>query len=124
MWDLVGNREDRFSHNEAHYYLFQLQIESKQGRGDDTSLNGVQLICGSKSGVADGSFASSISGIWGDWKGEVRCLPGQVIAGFKLQVEKRQVKSLFRLFKRYFFHCCYYVGPSARFGDYKCAWSV
>ena len=21
MWDLVGNPEDRFSHNEAHYYV-------------------------------------------------------------------------------------------------------
>ena len=51
-----------------HYVL---QIESKQCGGDDTSMNGVRLICGSKAGRPDGSYASSDIGQWGDWKGEV-----------------------------------------------------
>ena len=54
-------------------------------------MNGVRLICGSKAGRPDGSYASSDIGQWGDWKGEVRCLPGQVIVAFRLQVERPQV---------------------------------
>ena len=70
---------------------YVLQIESKQCGEDDTSVNGVRLICGSKAGTPDGSYASSSIGQRGDWKGEVRCLPGQVIVAFRLQVQSSQV---------------------------------
>ena len=80
---------------EYNNYFF-LQIESKQGlRRDDTSLNGVRLICGSKEGIPDGSYAMSTVGPFGDWKGEVRCLYGNVIASFKLQVEPPRVNITF-----------------------------
>ena len=65
------------------------QIEEKDG--DDTSLNGVQLTCGNRWGHADGSTAMSGSGQWGNWRGETRCTYGEVITGFKLQVERPQV---------------------------------
>ena len=67
------------------------QIEPKVGSGDDTSLNGVQLICGNIWGQADGSTAMSQPGPWGNWRGETRCAYGEVITGFKLQVEPPQV---------------------------------
>ena len=43
--------------------------------------------------MADGSYAVSQAGPWGAWGGEVRCLDGEVITGFRLQVQPDQVYS-------------------------------
>ena len=81
--------------NRRVFVMWPFQIEERQGRGDDTALNGIKLICGTRSGISDGSFATSKVGLWGDWLGEVRCNGGQVMSAFALQVEEWQVETLF-----------------------------
>ncbi|CAG2215598.1 unnamed protein product [Mytilus edulis] len=66
-------------------------IEGKQGRGDDTSLNGIQLLCGTKHHRSNYGFAvTSGYGPWGGWSGTIKCGHAFFLAAFSLQVEKSQ----------------------------------
>ncbi|MCI5146061.1 MAG: hypothetical protein D3923_11150, partial [Candidatus Electrothrix sp. AR3] len=64
---------------------FSLQVEGKQGDGDDTALNNVRLIC------SDGSTVQSAgSPGWGSWGSPVECASDSYFSGFSLKVESSQ----------------------------------
>ena len=74
------------------YFETLFQIEGTQGdTGDDTSLNGIRLLCGE--GLENSGESKAVSGEapWGTWGTEARCIDGHFITSFKLQVESEQV---------------------------------
>lgn len=70
---------------------FRTRVEGDQGKGDDTTLNGVQMYCASATqGVmvpAQGTVASD--GFWGVWGQPESCAPGSAINGFVLKSQAR-----------------------------------
>ncbi|XP_043940102.1 vitelline membrane outer layer protein 1 homolog [Protopterus annectens] len=64
---------------------FSLKIEGRQGRGDDTAMNGIRLYCSGGNG-----YVESKNGPWGDWTSAVWCPGSGVLTAFALQVESRQ----------------------------------
>nr|XP_056714856.1 vitelline membrane outer layer protein 1-like [Euleptes europaea] len=66
---------------------FSLKIEPYQGShvdNDDTSLNGIRLIC------SDGAFISSTVSKWGTWSGRYYCPRSGKMVAFSLRVEVPQ----------------------------------
>lgn len=73
-----------------------IQIEPRKGSyfwQDDSSLNGIELLCSTRYTTSDDRFTvSSGYGPWGDWKGWITCnRKGQFLTTFDLQVEDYQV---------------------------------
>jgi hypothetical protein len=65
------------------------KIEGKQGNGDDTSLNGIELVCGTETQMNTGHTVTSKAGPWGKWyPGFTRCGHGAFLTSFQMQVEK------------------------------------
>ncbi|XP_043938404.1 vitelline membrane outer layer protein 1 homolog [Protopterus annectens] len=64
---------------------FSLKIEGRQGRGDDTAMNGIRLYCTDGSGAVE-----SKTGPWGEWKTAVWCPGDGVLTSFSLKVEPPQ----------------------------------
>ena len=71
----------------GHNYVtsFRLKSESKQGGGDDTALNGVELFCN------DGNHIHSGVGPWGSWTGWTKVCTGGYTK-VKIRVEGKQVR--------------------------------
>ncbi|WP_437314543.1 hypothetical protein [Sorangium sp. So ce385] len=51
---------------------YKLRVEGGQGRGDDTALNSVQLLCQSATGSTS-EWISSYDGWWGSWGSATAC---------------------------------------------------
>ncbi|XP_054830707.1 vitelline membrane outer layer protein 1-like [Eublepharis macularius] len=72
----------------GHYAVgFSLKIEPYQGGdedSDDTSVNGIRLIC------SNGSLISSSVAQWGTWSGRYFCPNGGKMVAFSLRVEVPQ----------------------------------
>lgn len=67
---------------------FITKVESSQGIGDDTAMNGLYLYC------SDNSRISSSIGPWGDWDPVVRyCDIGKKIKAFAIKIESDQGSS-------------------------------
>ena len=65
---------------------FNLQVEERQGDGDDTALNGIELYCAYVSDTVKRGTISSTKGSWGSWTGERWC-PSGYLTSFSLKVE-------------------------------------
>ena len=61
------------------------KVEGKQGGGDDTAANALELVCAS-----GGSRFVSNNGVWGSWEGYKYCSTGQRICGIQTRVEPAQ----------------------------------
>ncbi|MEE6524229.1 hypothetical protein FKM82_023578 [Ascaphus truei] len=72
-----------------HVKGFDLKVEGKQGKGDDTALNGIRLHCVSKDASQTERLIQSAEGRWGSWTSTVWCPNGNLIA-FSLRVESFQ----------------------------------
>ncbi|XP_076099030.1 vitelline membrane outer layer protein 1-like isoform X1 [Mytilus galloprovincialis] len=71
---------------------YDMKIEPDQHSGDDTALNSIKLICGSKDGHY-GSTVTSGEGSWGSWVGSTMCSYSTnqtYLTSFALQVELLQ----------------------------------
>ncbi|KAK2898148.1 vitelline membrane outer layer protein 1-like [Channa argus] len=72
------------------YYAsgFSLKVEGKQGRGDDTALNGIRLYCVNPNNNVNGQYSiiESSVGRWGEWTSVKWCL-AQRLVSFMLRVE-------------------------------------
>eukprot|EP00727_Mastigamoeba_balamuthi_P010593 m51a1_g6156 hypothetical protein (478) ;mRNA; r:316673-318476 len=64
---------------------FVTKSEAGQGKGDDTALNGVRLIC---DGGDAQSGPTSLVGPWGTWDEPVFCPTGYYVGGLQVLVEK------------------------------------
>lgn len=71
---------------------FSLSIESKQGKDDDTSVNGVSLYCSTfdERDVSKMSVIKGKSSPWGKDKPPQFCQPGSAIYGLKIGFEPHQ----------------------------------
>ncbi|XP_075434092.1 uncharacterized protein LOC142471189 [Ascaphus truei] len=67
---------------------FSVKLEEFQWFGDDTSLNGIRLLCFSSNNNGEYSIQST-EGAWGSWTSPVRCPNGSLIA-FNLVVSPPQ----------------------------------
>ena len=61
------------------------KVEGKQGGGDDTAANALELVCAS-----GGSRFVGNNGAWGRWEGYKYCSTGQRICGIQTRVEPAQ----------------------------------
>jgi Vitelline membrane outer layer protein I (VOMI) len=68
---------------------FQLKVEGRQGSGDDTGLNGIQLRCADRTGIQLATVTSGQSA-WGAWSTWSSCTTGQFLAAYSLLVEPPQ----------------------------------
>ncbi|CAG2215599.1 Vitelline membrane outer layer protein 1 homolog,Vitelline membrane outer layer protein 1 [Mytilus edulis] len=84
--------EPRFCPTGQFAIGYSLKIERKQGtRGDDTSLNAIKLLCGTKNHRSNHGFAvTSGYGPWGDYSGIMKCGYTFFLTAFSLQVERSQ----------------------------------
>jgi hypothetical protein len=73
-------------------YGLRTRIESAQGRGDDTALNTIQLLCRpeTSSSTPETEIISSKEGFWGDWSSWSKCATGEILASYELKVEGGQ----------------------------------
>ncbi|XP_077326867.1 vitelline membrane outer layer protein 1 homolog [Lithobates pipiens] len=65
---------------------FRLLVEPHQGRGDDTALNGIQLLCAEPGSEDIKATITSTKGNWGSWT-EVQWCPSGDLISFSLKVE-------------------------------------
>ena len=70
------------------YYTigYNTKIEGSQGKGDDTALNGIKLIC------SDGSSIYSSVAPWGGWGSDVYCNSNEKLSAFIMKSEPSQGK--------------------------------
>ncbi|CAG2236754.1 unnamed protein product [Mytilus edulis] len=61
---------------------------------DNTELNAIEIICGSRGSDRCGDKASSGQQQWGDWTGEALCPANTFLTSFSLQVQKYSVSRL------------------------------
>lgn len=64
---------------------FRSKIEPSIGRGDDTAMNGIELICNDQKRI------SSTVGPWGNWAESFSICPnGKFLIGFEMRMERSQ----------------------------------
>ncbi|ETE58583.1 Vitelline membrane outer layer protein 1 [Ophiophagus hannah] len=68
---------------------FSLKVESYQGKGDDSALNGIRLYCTKGRTIESTVGPVPNVGSWGEWGQKVFCDKGYA-HGFSLKVEERQ----------------------------------
>lgn len=131
-------QEPSFCPNGQFASGYRLKIEPRRGSyfwQDDSSLNGIELLCSTRSTTSDDGFTvSSGYGPWGDWKGLITCdRKGQFLTSFSLQVEDYQgngddtaanyVKFICHDFDHHrLFYSYRFIGGRGFWGDYG-AWS-
>lgn len=83
------NPYDVCSDPKAHAIGFYAKMESSQGTGDDTALNGIKFICGYPSGSSSGQEITSGVGNWGSWEPSslLKCSTGAFIISFQMLYE-------------------------------------
>jgi len=82
-WGSYGKKE--FCPKGHFINSYKVRMESKQGNGDDTSMNAIKAYCD------DGKTALySKQSHWGKWKTQVHCPNGEKAAAFQLKVEGKQ----------------------------------
>jgi hypothetical protein len=70
-----------------HYAVgYNTKIEGPQGKGDDTALNAIKLICSS------GAALYSSQGQWGGWGNDAYCNSGEKLSAFVMKSEPSQGK--------------------------------
>lgn len=86
-----GNwNKPEFCKEGQYAYAYSMKIERMQGRGDDTSLNGIQLYCGTSNATSAFQTITSGVGPWGEWQVPTKCRRGEYLTAFSLQVESEQ----------------------------------
>ncbi|CAG2215574.1 Vitelline membrane outer layer protein 1 homolog [Mytilus edulis] len=74
----------------GHYAIgFRMKIEPPNG--DNTELNAIEIVCGSRASDRYGDMASSGQQVWGDWTRETLCPPNAFLVAFSLQVHQYSV---------------------------------
>nr|UST29508.1 vitelline membrane outer layer like protein 1 precursor [Haliclona caerulea] len=80
----------------SYAYGFRLKVEGKQGGsniwgrgGDDTALNGIELLCRTYCGSHTNKVTSSV-GPWGSWRSTKICPAHYFLKGASARSEKRQ----------------------------------
>ncbi|XP_073479125.1 vitelline membrane outer layer protein 1-like [Aquarana catesbeiana] len=68
---------------------FDLKVEPSQGKGDDTALNAIKLLCTKRWESGIYAEITSTTGRWGSWTGIQWC-PSGFLVKFALQVEPSQ----------------------------------
>lgn len=68
---------------------FRQRVEKPCGECDDTALNALQLLCGTKDGSSVKSIAPH-SGFWGDWSDFIRCPQNKFLDGVAFKIEQPQ----------------------------------
>lgn len=84
--------------NEKNVIGFQLRQEKNQKGGDDTAANNLKMFCEDGSVLITEWFTDSMGysnklenpPTWGDWTERKNCPSGQVICGFRVQIEPPQ----------------------------------
>ncbi len=78
--------------SESFAYAFRVKIEKKQGRGDDTAANGIQLKCrkNSSNQEQNNKIISSAEGPWGTWRDWHECGDNQFLYAYQSRIEKYQ----------------------------------
>ncbi|XP_077326862.1 vitelline membrane outer layer protein 1-like [Lithobates pipiens] len=66
---------------------FALKIEGPQGKGDDTALNAIKLLCTKPCERIIQREIISLAGRWGSWI-DIQWCPSGVLSSFALQVEQ------------------------------------
>lgn len=69
---------------------FRVKFEGRQGDGDDTAANGVELICRDVRTWTETARLRSAEGPWGGWSADLSCNSGDFIFGFQTRVEPHQ----------------------------------
>jgi aqualysin 1 len=89
-WGTWGNIE--LCNDGEFAYGLRTRIESSQGRGDDTALNTIQLLCRpeTSSATPETSIIKSKEGFWGDWSAWSKCAAGEALVSYELKVEGNQ----------------------------------
>lgn len=83
-------QEVKMCPHDFYAYGFSLRVERSQGKGDDTALNGIRLMCKHITYPIDDIVVES-PGIWGDWTTKHTCSDGY-LDSFQLRVESSQGK--------------------------------
>ncbi|XP_053321060.1 vitelline membrane outer layer protein 1-like [Spea bombifrons] len=68
---------------------FSIKAEEKQGRGDDTAVNGFRLHCVPRYNSSPERTITSTVGPWGGWTSTFWC-PSSYLVSFSLRVEEPQ----------------------------------
>ncbi|CAM4635970.1 vitelline membrane outer layer protein 1-like [Lepidochelys kempii] len=82
IWGKWG--EEETCPNKSFAIGFSMKVELPQLSGDDTSLNGIRLLC------SNGRTIQSNVGPWGFWTPVMKCPSGQRLTQFRLRVESCQ----------------------------------
>ncbi|XP_063419984.1 vitelline membrane outer layer protein 1 homolog isoform X2 [Mytilus trossulus] len=90
---VLGDWADEEICTKGHYAIgYKMKIENPY-EDDNTDLNAIEIICGSRGGVQCGETASSGQQKWGDWTGDALCPENTFLTSFSLQVQKFNVES-------------------------------
>ena len=76
----------QFCPHPHHAIGYNTKIEGSLGKGDDTALNSIKLIC------SDGSLIYSSAGPWGVWGNDAFCKSGEKFSAFAMKSEPEQGK--------------------------------
>ncbi|CAG2215575.1 unnamed protein product [Mytilus edulis] len=82
--------------------------EIEPPHGDNTELNAIAIVCGSRASDRCGDMASSGQQVWGDWTGETLCPANAFLGAFSLQVHPYSVNEESTVANYVRFRCRYF----------------